>query len=734
MTLEKSAAPDILETPEWRVEGRDKVTGAARYAADITRPGMLHAAFVGSTYSHARVVSVDVEAARKVPGVRAVVTGADVRPARFGRRLQDWPVLAWDRVRFIGDRVAAVAADTLEAAEEAAAAIGIEYEELPALFDPETALTSDAPVLHPDAAEYKYFGGARPPRPHPNAQGYVVHQHGDLASGFESAAAVFEHEFSVPRVHPAYIEPHASLVWIEGDTVHVVTTNKAPFALRDQMAVTIGVPAERIVVDTPHVGGDFGGKGLSLDEFALYFLARATGRPVRSVLRYTEELQVSNTRHAARIRLRTGVDRDGRITAHQARVVFDGGAYAAGKPVADLLPGGPTLTLAGYHVPAARVEALAVYTNTVPAGHARAPSQPQHTFAAESHLDLIAHAMQIDPIELRVRNAIRAGEPDVEGVVWHDSQAPRVLATLRAASAWGSTLVTDHGRGVAFSARHVGRGKTSLTLTLARDGAVDVLTGVADQGGGAHTMIQRVVARELGIDVSRVRVRRGDTGHANVDPGVGGSRVTPVAGNAALDGARKLKARLAELGFTLDEAARTAAPLVVTGEGEQNEHLYGAYGYSIEVSVDRETGSFRIVDAVLVADVGTVINPVAVRGQLEGGFVFGLGQAVMEELRVEDGRVTTTNLGDYKIPTIADAPPLRLVLITDAPGPGPFGAKSAGELANPAVGAAVANAIDNAVGARVMSLPITAEKVRALLQTTATAPLPSTADSTPGRR
>jgi CO/xanthine dehydrogenase Mo-binding subunit len=716
VTLATTETSDIFETPEWRVEGRDKVTGAALYAADIKREGMLHAAFVGSTYAHARVVSVDAGAARGMPGVRAVISGADVRPARFGRRLQDWPVLAWDRVRFIGDRVAAVAADTLEQAEAAAAAIAVEYEELPAIFDAKAALAPDAAVLHPDAAEYKYFGGARPDRPHPNAQGHVVHEHGDVAAGFESAAAVFEHEFSVARVHPAFIEPHASVVWIEGETVHVVTTNKAPFSLRDQMAVTIGVPVERIVIDTPHVGGDFGGKGLSLDEFALYFLARATGRPVRSVLRYTDELQLSNTRHSARIRLRTGVDREGRITAHQALVVFDGGAYAAGKPVAGLLPGGPTLTLAGYHVPNARVEATAIYTNTIPAGHARAPSQPQHTFAVESHLDLIAGAMQLDPVELRARNAIRAGETDVEGAVWHDSQAPRVLATLQAASQWGSPLAKDHGRGVAFSARHVGRGKTSLTLTLVADGSVEVLTGVADQGGGAHTMIQRVVARELGVDVSRVRVRQGDTGHANVDPGVGGSRVTPVAGNAALDGARKLKARVAEMGGTLEAAARTAAPLTVTGEGEQNEHLYGVYAYSIEVAVDRATGSFRVIDAVLVADVGTVINPVAVRGQLEGGFIFGLGQAVMEELRLDDGRVTTTNLGDYKIPTIADAPPLRLVLITDAPGPGPFGAKSVGELANPAVGAAIANAVDAAVGARVMSLPITAEKVRAALR------------------
>ena len=730
-------APDIFEAPEWRIEGRDKVTGAARYAADIKRPGMLHAAFLGSTYPHARLVSVDVAQARAMPGVRAVLTGADVRPARFGRRIQDWPVLAWDRVRFTGDRVAAVAADTLEAAEEAVAAIAVEYEELPAVFDPEAALAPDAPVLHPDSDDYKYFGGARPARPHPNAQGHVVHEHGDVGAGFESAAAVLEHEFSVPRVHPAYIEPHASLVWLEGDTVHVVTTNKAPFSLRDQMAVTIGVPADRIVIETPHVGGDFGGKGLSLDEFALYFLARATGRPVRSVLRYTDELQLSNTRHAARIRLRTAVDRDGRITAHQARVVFDGGAYAAGKPVAGLLPGGPTLTLAGYRVPAARVEAVAAYTNSLPAGHARAPSQPQHTFAVESHLDLIARALQIDPVELRSRNAIRAGDTDVEGAVWHDSQAGRVLATLRAASQWGSPLPNDHGRGVAFSARHVGRGKTSLTVTLTTDGIVEVLTGVADQGGGAHTMIQRVVARELGIDVSRVRVRQGDTGKANVDPGVGGSRVTPVAGNAALDGARKLSARLRELGLTLGDAARAAAPITVTGEGEQNEHLYGVYAYSIEVAVDRPTGSLRVVDAVLVADVGTVINPVAVRGQLEGGFVFGLGQAVMEELRLDEGRVITTNLGDYKIPTIADVPPLRLVLITDAPGPGPFGAKSAGELANPAVAAAIANAVDAAVGVRVTSLPITAEKIRSELAKREDHPAMSsqgTAGSTPARR
>src|SRR6059058_4452175 len=247
MTLTKPAAPDLLETPEWRIEGRDKVTGAARYAADIARPSMLHAAFVGRPYPHARVVSVDAEAARTMPGVRAVLAGADVRPARFGRSLQDWPVLAWDRVRFIGDRVAAVAADTLEHAEAAA------------------ALVDGAPVLHPDAAEYAVVARRgeqvkRSPVPHPNLQGHEVHEHGDVAGGFAKAARIFEHTFRVPPVHQAYIEPRAALVWIEGDVTHVVSTNKAPFSLREQMAQTLDLPAESIVVHTPHVGGDFGGK------------------------------------------------------------------------------------------------------------------------------------------------------------------------------------------------------------------------------------------------------------------------------------------------------------------------------------------------------------------------------------------------------------------------------------------------------------------------------------------
>ena len=713
--VERSAS--ILDQPEYRVEGSAKVTGAARYAADVAMPGMLHAAYVTSPYPHARIGSVDVSAARKLPGVRAVLTGADTKPGRLGRRLQDWPILCWDRVLFIGDRVAAIAADTAWVAEEAARLVEVEYEELPSILDADAALAAGVPVLHPDAATYVFLGGTRAERPHPNVQGHAVHVHGDVEAGFRASHKVYEHSFSVPRTHQAYIEPRATLVWLDRETVRVVSTNKAPFALRQHMSVALRIPEERIVVDAGHIGGDFGGKGLSIDEFVLYYLARATGRPVRALTRYADDLQATNTRHAATITLRTGVDAEGRIRAHTSRVVFDGGAYAAGKPVMTLMPGDAMLTLAGYRVPAARVEATTVYTNQVPAGHARAPGQPQNAFAAESHIDLIARDLGIDPLEFRERNIVRHGDVDVTGQPWHGTDGPAMLARLRTASRYGPSLATPRqvnwwGWGVALGVRHVGRGRAAMVLRKLASGRVELRTGVSDQGGGAHTLFQRIVAAELGIAPGRVTVSRGTTDAVLSDPGVGGSRVTPVQGSAALDAARMLKAKLAELGRTIDDAGE----MEVTGEAAQETHEASMYAYALRLTVDRETGSLKIDDATLVADVGTVINPVALRGQLEGGFIFGLGQAVMEELRVEDGRVVTANLGDYKLPTIADAPPLRIELITDHPGPGPFGAKSVGELANPAVGAAVANAVQDACGARVMSLPVTAEKIWAELR------------------
>jgi len=390
-------------------------------------------------------------------------------------------------------------------------------------------------------------------------------------------------------------------------------------------------------------------------------------------------------------------------------------------PVPHLLPGDAMLTLACYDLPNVRIEAYSAYTNTVPTGHFRAPGQPQNAFAAESHVDLIAHELGLDPLAFRLRNAARSGSVDVIGETWHSDKFVRVLEAV-ARERPNAALPPDHGRGIGAGMRHLGGGKTSMVLTLAPDLGIDVLTGVLDQGGGAHTMIQRVIAGELGIPLERVRVRRGSTAEAPHDPGVGGSRVTPVAGGAALKGAQALRAKCAELAGgtgSFEALARVAValggPIQVVGEHQTVSHDANVYCYSAEVAVDRETGQVRVLDVLLVVATGTILNPIAHRGQLEGGFVFGLGSTLMEELTIEDGRVTTLNLGEYKLPTIADIPPLRLVCLDDEPNSGPFGAGSVGELANPGIGPAVANAVANAVGARIHSLPITAEKVLAAL-------------------
>lgn len=705
--------PTLLDVPERRIDGEQKTTGAAKYTADLDVPGALQAAFVRSPYPHARIVSVDTRGARALAGVRAVITGAEIRGQRLGRRLQDWPVLCWDRVLFIGDRVAAVAADTREIAEEAVRLIGVEYEELPALLDLDDALRPDAAVLHPDAATYRFLEGrgARPAVPHPNQQGHVVESHGDVDAAFARAARVFEHDFVTPRIHQAALEPHAAVVWLEADRVRVISTNKAPFNLRDQLAATLGLEKERIVVDNGTIGGDFGGKGLSTDEFVLYHLAKATGRPVRAITRFADELATLNPRHASRIRLRTGVDADGRIVAHESSALFDGGAYAAGKPTVRLMVEGGVSTLEGYRVPAARHEAATVYTNQVPGGHMRAPGQPQNAFASESHLDLIARELGISPLELRRRNVAAAGDVTSSGEPWHGPDL-RVLLD-RAAAEIGAERPRPAGRGVGFAlgVRHVGLGRTTISLRLERDGTIEALTGVGDQGGGQHTLIQRIVAATLGVDPATVRVRRLSTDGPQ-DPGIGGSRVTPVHGGAALAAANALKQQLG--GRSVADAARalksgTAIDASATFDATAVDN--GACCHAIEAVVDADTGAVRIRQAVLAVDVGQVINPVALRGQLEGGFVYGLGMALTEDLALEDGRVRAANLGDYKLPTIADTPPLRIVHLSDNHGAGPYGARSAGELVNPGVPAAVANAVHDASGARIRVLPITAERV-----------------------
>ena len=749
----------VLETlaePEYRVEGPLKVTGRARYAADVRAEGMLQMVYVRSPFAHALIRSIDTSRARAVPGVHAVLTGADLPAhARFGRRLQDWPVLARDRVRFIGDRVAAIAAETRAAAEEAAQLVQVDYAELPVVDGPEAALADGAPILHEHPEEYAYIGGKRPPVPHPNVQGVVLVTVGnddERAAAFSRAHRVFEHTFRTPRQHQGYIEPHACAAWIEPDgTVRVVSTNKTPFTLRAQMSRTIGVAEEQIVVDSAFIGGDFGGKGTSFDEYTCYFLAKACGRPVRAEMRYADELGAGNPRHAAVMRVRTAVDEEGHFLAHETHIVFDGGAYAGGKPLDGLVVRGGLATLAPYRVPQVRLELRSVYTNNVPGGHMRAPGEVQALFAGESHVDLIARELGIDPLELRLRNAVRDGEFSAPGEKVRESRVIDVLHSARREIGWDQSRPDGRGRGLAVDLRHVGGGKTSMRMRLLADsGQVEVLTGMVDQGGGAHTVIRRVAAAALSIAPSRIVVRYGDTASADPDPGAGGSRVTHVIGQAALDGGTRLKTVLEDLAaeafgwpaggvrldgdrFSVEGSQETAsfdevaarlgrgAPVEVRGEygdaahGHDEGGDFNASVYAVEVEVDRDTGQVRVVDAVQVVDVGTVINPLAHQGQLNGGFAFGVGAALMEELPVESGKVTALSLGEYKLPTVMDMPTLRTVLLRTEIGPGPFGAKAVGEVTNSGVAPAIANAVHDATGVRIYDLPITAEKVLSAL-------------------
>ena len=552
--------------PEVRIEGHDKVTGAAAYAADFHHVDALDVAFVRSPFPYARIASIDTDAATSMPGVRAVVTGADLAGVRLGRRLQDWPALAGAHALMVGDRVAAVAAESKVEAENAVRAVVVEYEELEPLLDMDRALDPGSPLLHPHADGYRYLGGERPVRSHPNVQGERLTGHGDVESAFSQATHVFEHTFAVPKGFTGYLEPRAAMAWTEGEVLHLLTTNKSPFRLRDQMAAALGVAEDSIVVHTGVIGGDFGGKGLSIDEYVLGHLARVTGRTVRTVTGFADDVSTTTSRHAASLRLRTAVADDGTFLAHEATALIDGGAYAAGKPNPELVPAKAHVTLSGYRVPAARLDVTCVYTNTLPGSNARSPGQPQSAFAGESHIDLIALALDIDPLELRLRNAIGDGEVDVAGSTWRRST---MTASLEALSVEMVRHAPRDGfsRGIAAGSRAVASGDASVRLSVASDGHIDVVTGVTDQGGGAYTMLQRVVAGELGVERDRILVRGTDTAQALWDKGVGGSRVTPVVGGAAHAGAAQLRARLDEMApdRPIDEQLAACAGIEVVG-------------------------------------------------------------------------------------------------------------------------------------------------------------------------
>ena len=730
-----------------RGEGPDKVTGKSVYAADVTLPGMLWGKALRSPFPHARIVGIDTKQAKAVPGVLAVMTASDLPDSLVGRRLRDLPVLARDVVRFVGEKVAAVAADSQEAAEEALLLIDVKYEELPAVFTAEEAMAADAPTLHPEMSGYE--GLPRPESDINNVFAHITWGQGDVEQGFAEADLVFEHTFNAQLMHQAYIEPHACVVSAEeSGQVQAWVNNKDPYALREQLAAVWGMGEERIVLHPCSIGGDFGGKGSFMDVPLCYYLSLRSGRPVKMVMDYIQELMAANPRHPATMTIKSGVKRDGTLVARQARVVFDSGAYGAFKPTVYLR--GADHLCGVYRIPHARIDSYMVYTNNVPKGHMRSPAKPQVVFAVESHTDLVARELGMDPYEFRRMNLLQNGDASPVGHLWQDIRAEETLGRAAEAVGWETPKSGRDGvltgRGLAITDLSQGVGRFAAKISMNSSGRPTLHMAFWDTGTGSHTVLRQMVAQELSVPVDEVDIELLDTSEMPFSSGSGGTRVTYTAGQAVVGAARELRRKIiheaAPLLDSPEEDVTLQSGRVVVGPSPLRPSYYRTINIgevvahvgdgtitaeyeltseppditsfcaqAAEVEVDPETGAVTVNRIVTAHDVGAVLNPLMHQGQVEGGFIQGLGYALMEELQTEDGHISTVSFGDYKIPTIADVPELVTVLVDGNNGPAPYRSKGIGESANIPVAAAIANAVTDAIGTPVTSLPLTAEKV-----------------------
>ena len=726
----------VIGHPAGRTEGPDKTTGSALYAFDVCPPGTLWAKALRSPYPAAGIKSVDVSRAEALPGVRAVLTGADVEGRLQGRQVRDLPLLAQDVVRFAGEKVAVVAADDEETAQRAAGMIVVEYEEMTPLLDALEAMQPEARLIHPGMREYEGF--RRPPPEPSNTFFSATFGIGDVAAGFAEADLIFEDEYRCGRTHPAFFEPRSCVVSVENDgRAHVWSSNKTPFGLRQALALAVGVGEESIVVHPVHVGGDFGSKTAPFDEPLAYLLSARTGRPVKMVMDQVEELGAGNPKHAAVMRVGTGVTNDGLITAYVQEMYFDSGAYAGLMPLGALA--GVDRIAANWHIPNARFDQHHVYTNNLPGGYMRGPGEVQGSFAMESHLDEVARRLEMDPLEFRMKNILREGQRTPMNELFADIRAEETLVAAIERSGYDSPKRPGTGRGIAMCARPAGGGESYAEVVLNADAAVVVRTPIFEPGTGAYTMFAQVAAEVLGVGVGSVDVQVWDTDAVPFDSGVAGSRTTRMALPAVHEAAEAalselLQAAAEQTGWPVEDLTSQdgrmrntrdgsvswasvieAAGEPVSGKGHsqvtgQPEHTAFAAQVA-EVEVDEETGQVTVVRFTSAHDVGTIINPIAHQGQINGAVVMGIGYALQEELLTDGGRVTTLSLADFKLPNVADLPALETALVASTAGAAPYDAKAIGEVPLLGVAPAIANAIRDATGVRMKDLPITAERL-----------------------
>ena len=721
-----------------RVEGELKVTGKALYSADVQLPDALWGKCLRSPIPYGRIKKIDYRKALQLPGVKAVITGQDVAGLRIGRCIYDTPVMADGVVRFIGEKVAAVAAETKQAAEQALDLIEVEYEEIEPLVDPEQAAKDGSPILHPDLLSYR--GLPVPVEKLGNVFAYLKWGKGDLEEGFKRADLVVENTFTTQVTHQSYLEPHACLVDTHPDgSADVWSCSKTPFAVRGQLSNCIGVEKEKLIFHPTHIGGDFGGKGGFMDVPAAYFLSKKSGQPVKMIMDYTEELTAGNPRHPSIIKVKTGVKKDGTITAHHMDFLFDSGAYGSMKPAGYLI--GASTCAGPYKIDNCLIEERMVYTNKIPCGHMRAPGDPQGFFANESQMDIVARKLGMDPAAFKRKNMLKDGdETPIGGHVTH-IRGNEALGKAMELAGYNNPKPKNVGRGLAFSEWSPSGGEGTVFVTIDKKGRVLVESPVVDQGAGVLTVIVEVVGEELQVPADQIGLTQLDSTSVPSDGGVGGSRATRVYGNASYEAGVKARGELIavaartlgvdsgelelaqgavvhkkskrKLSFA-DIVKAYGAPLTVKGyyKSAEKSHDTSVSAQICEVHVDPETGQITLRNMISAHTTGKVINPLMHQGQIDGGVVFGLGYALTEEINFDGAKITTTNFGEFKIPNIKDVPPLKTHVAESVPsGPGPYNSLAIGEVANTPTAAAVANAVADACGVRITDLPVTSEKV-----------------------
>jgi CO/xanthine dehydrogenase Mo-binding subunit len=740
-----------------RVDAAEKVTGRAIYSTDIDRPGMLHAKILRSNVAHAKLVKIDASKARAAPGVHAVLTRDEldqVNSPVYGYFIKDQPIVAMDRVRYEGDTLAAVAAETEAQAEAALALINVELEELPSVPDLDAALDGSLPELFEEAPMGivpKYGAGASGAlRPIHNAC-YLFSYTTGSAAAFDGCDHVFEDTFEFSRMHHLHLEPFVTVAETSGEQIEIWTSGQNPFPLRKELSRVFGMPENRITVHTPYIGGGFGAKNNCKTEPVAILLSKMAGRPVRLSLT-VEENFLTNTQHAARLIVKTGVMNDGRFVARESTIYLDSGAYSDASPL--------VAEKAGYRIPGPyrwdyiQTDCYCMMTNTSPAGPFRGFGGTQTTWASESQIDMIARRLDMDPIDIRKKNLLKLGDPFVPGESGMDSDLAYGLDLVAKEIGYGDKdRPANRGVGLSIGFKDGGGvNKPALArVKVATGGDALLQCGTAEIGQGAKTAMSRVVAEILKLDPARVTFAPINTDHTPFDQGTNASSAITVMGQAVERAAHKVRDEILEFAATqlgiAAEKLDLADGMIVNGEEKHPLNLmvmgyYGGTGFefsadgyfkspndheaplespcvfweigwgAVEVEVDPDTGRLTVHKLVVSGDAGAAIHPLVCRGQDEGAAVMGLGQALFETMQY-DGTVLTngTALG-YRVPLASDIP-ASFVSITQEQGhgPGPFGSKGMGEGGMLPVASAIANAVEDAVGVRITSLPITPQKI-----------------------